>query len=336
MRSILTDSFGRQITYLRLSLTDRCNFRCTYCMPEKMQFSPRNQNLSVDELIIVAQAFVELGVTKIRLTGGEPLIHPDVDQLLYKLNALKGLKDIALTTNGSHIANHLESLALEKVTQLNISLDSLQPNTFSQITRQKPEKLTEVLKGIKTAKSLGIKRIRLNVVLMKGLNDHELFEMINFAQNHGVHIAFIEEMPLGDMNGLDRAERHLPHDALKKRIQERHQLTHLIKHQKSAGPAEYYRLDNTASEVGFISPHSNNFCSTCNRVRVTRTGKLILCLGNNEAVDLKRIIQNSGQSSAMKLVKEAVLSSIEDKPESHHFDLDDTPQILRWMNVTGG
>jgi cyclic pyranopterin phosphate synthase len=303
-------------------------------MPEKMTFAPRNTLLSFEQIKIVTQAFVELGIKKIRLTGAEPLIHPEFAHIVNYLNELNGLENIALTTNGSKIDISVKTLELSKVKQVNISLDSLDPATFSSITRQKPEHLQSVINGIKTASQIDNLRVRLNVVVMRGVNDHEIPAMIDFAIANQCHIAFIEEMPLGENALFDREERTITNKEVLSRIQKVHTLTPLIQKNTLRGPANYYRINGTKSEVGFISPHSNNFCHQCNRVRLTRSGKLILCLGNNDAVDLKHIIETS--TTPLESVKAAITSAMTQKPESHTFDNASETQVIRFMNVTGG
>ncbi len=304
-------------------------------MPEKMTFSPRKDNLSLKELSIVANAFVDLGVKKIRLTGGEPMIHPDFAQFIGELNQIDGLENIAITTNASKIKEHQQALTASKVTQLNISLDSLDPATFTKITRQKPAMLENVLNGIDLACHLGIPRIRLNVVAMTGINDQELLPMVELAKKKGIHIAFIEEMPLGAISSIERADRQISSETIKQQIQQSFGLTKLIRNKKQAGPADYYLLDGSKTEIGFISPHSQNFCHLCNRVRVTRDGQLILCLGNNASVNLRHIIQTSNKP--LESVKNAILTAMQDKPKSHEFDNKSSEkQVIRFMNVTGG
>ena len=330
---MLIDRFDRTIDYLRLSLTDRCNFRCTYCMPEDMQFAPRRDNLALDELTLICRAFVELGVKKIRLTGGEPMIHPDFPALLHNLSALQGLRNIAVTTNGSLIEKHAAVLEQSKVRQLNISLDSLDPATFSAITRT--GELDEVLRGIDAAIAAGVERIRLNTVVSKGFNEHQLLDLLDFAVRHAIHIAFIEEMPLGHMPDYRRSEHYLSNDAVRDMLKTRFSLLPNVEKRHQAGPARYYRVADSKTEVGFISPHSNNFCSSCNRVRVTRQGKLVLCLGHDDAIDLRQVIRKNDKP--LDAVKRTIIEALDHKPESHSFDADsDDWQVVRFMNVTGG
>lgn len=330
---MLTDAFGRHIDYLRVSLTDRCNFRCTYCMPEDMQFAPRRDNLALEELEIICRAFVDLGVKKIRLTGGEPLIHPEFAQLLHSISALADLQRIAITTNGAFIRKHIEVLRSSKVSQLNISLDSVDPDTFARITRT--GELAPVLDGIDAAIEAGIERIRLNAVVSKGFNDTELLSLLDFAVSKKIHIAFIEEMPLGQMPDYRRSEQYLSSEDVKDQLQSRYQLLPNMQKRQQAGPARYYNVAGAATEVGFISPHSNNFCAACNRVRLTRQGKLVLCLGHDDAVDLRQLVRES--DDPLIAVKRSIVEALQYKPESHAFDISsDDWQVVRFMNVTGG
>ncbi len=339
---MLIDRLGREINYLRVSLTDRCNFRCTYCMPENMQFAPRSEQLEVQELLLICQAFVELGVKKIRLTGGEPTIHPDFDRLLLDLSKLPGLENVALTTNGSKLAEKAEVLAHSKVQQVNISLDSVEAENFKHITRT--GSLAEVVEGIDAAKAIGIKRVRLNAVVSQGANAHEVLDLLRFAIEKQCHIAFIEEMPLGDMKAYSRSSHYLSNQDVRKMIRQQFELLPLTQKRKQAGPAEYYRVlgvegsSDLNTEVGFISPHSNKFCDQCNRVRLTRKGELILCLGQEDALDLKAIVresENSGQ--ALNALKQEIVNAMQVKPDAHDFDhSNDGTQVVRFMNVTGG
>jgi len=332
---MLTDRLGREINYLRVSLTDRCNFRCTYCMPENMQFEPRNEQLASEELLLICRAFVELGVEKIRLTGGEPTIHPDFDDLLMGLSAIDGLQNIALTTNGSRLAQKADLIAQSKIKQVNISLDSVDPENFKRITRTGD--LSQVVAGIDEAKRIGVERLRLNAVVSQGVNDQELVDLLMFAIDKACHIAYIEEMPLGDMSDYSRREHFLSNQDVKQILQRHVELLPMTQKRRQAGPAHYYQVQGSATEVGFISPHSQNFCSQCNRVRLTRKGELILCLGQEDAVDLRAIVrQCDNELSAINALKDAILAAMQIKPDSHEFDMDDGVQVVRFMNVTGG
>lgn len=329
---LLIDRFGRQVNYLRLSVTDRCDFRCVYCMAEDMEFVPKAQVLSLEELHQVGQAFVELGVRKIRLTGGEPLVRNNILSLVQRLGKLPGLDELVLTTNGSQLPRLALPLRDAGVSSLNISIDSLQARKFRRLTRY--GNLDQVVDGIDAAREAGFERLKLNSVIMRGRNDDEVLDLVAFARDRGLDIAFIEEMPLGNIVEHDRELSLCSSDELKTMIGARHQLQALGDPSGSAGPARYYQLDGGPTRVGFISPHSNNFCHLCNRVRVTVEGRLLLCLGNEHSVDLRTLLRS--QDVSMDSLKREIVSAMDIKPERHHFDNADEPQIVRFMNMTGG
>ncbi|MDP5054820.1 MAG: GTP 3',8-cyclase MoaA [Congregibacter sp.] len=328
----LIDRFGRRVDYLRLSVTDRCDFRCVYCMAEDMQFVPKSQVLTLEELATVAQAFVSLGVRKIRLTGGEPLVRHNIMQLVEQLGAMEGLEELVMTTNGSQLQRLAQPLRDAGVKRLNISLDSLQPRRFRQITRV--GHLDQVIAGIDAACRAGFERLRLNAVIMRGDNDDEVLDLVNFAKERQIDLAFIEEMPLGRIDDHDRALTLADSDWLRAQIEEHYPLTALGDPNGSDGPARMYSLQNSPSRIGFISPHSNNFCHLCNRVRVTVEGQLLLCLGNEHSIDLRELLRSPDASPAT--LQDALVSAMDIKPERHHFDNSEEPQILRFMNATGG
>jgi cyclic pyranopterin phosphate synthase len=328
----LTDRFGRRVDYLRLSVTDRCDFRCVYCMAEKMEFAPKAEILSLEELAQVAEACVELGVRKIRLTGGEPLIRSNIMQLVERLGALPGLDELVLTSNGSQLSRLAVPLRNAGVRRINISLDSLRPRRFRQLTRV--GHLEQVLAGIDAACAAGFERIRLNAVILRGRNEDEVLDLVDFARSRQVDIAFIEEMPLGRIEEHDRALALADSAALRALIAGRYELTAEGDPEGSAGPARFYRMADSPSRIGFISPHSNNFCHLCNRIRVTVEGRLLLCLGNEHSVDLRALLRDP-HCDAQGL-RAAIVDAMDLKPEKHHFDLDGEPQILRFMNATGG
>lgn len=328
--SRLIDGFGRQITYVRLSVTDRCDFRCVYCMSENMTFLPRHQILSLEELYRLGRVLVSLGVTKIRLTGGEPLVRPNIVWLVQKLAALKGLKELTLTTNGSQLAKLAQPLKEAGLSRINISLDSLEPERFHQITRT--GHLKDVLAGIQAAKQAGFERIKLNCVILRGRNDDEILDLVNFARQQGLDIAFIEEMPLGNITEHQRSKTYISNSEIRQRIGAQYPLLSAI--DNTGGPARYYRMGDSSSRIGFISPHSHNFCSTCNRVRVTVEGRLLLCLGNEHSADLKGPLRDFPHDDQVLI--DTLFKALPLKPESHHFDLNDAPQIVRFMNMTGG
>lgn len=327
---VLVDSFGRRVTYLRLSITDRCDFRCVYCMAEDMQFLPRAQILSLEELYAVARAFVELGVAKIRVTGGEPLVRNGALALLENLGRTPGLQTLALTTNGSQLQQSAVRLKAAGVQRLNISLDTLNPDKFRQITRVGD--LAQVLRGIEAARVAGFRRIKLNAVILKQRNHEEVADLAAFAVDHGLDISFIEEMPLGLVGDHDRAEAYYSSDEILRDLSARFSLE--ATDDDSGGPSRYYRVAGSDSRIGFISPHSHNFCGTCNRVRLTVEGRLLLCLGNDHSVDLKSVLRaHPGDDDRLK---QAIVAAMAIKPERHHFDLTEQPVIFRHMSVTGG
>ncbi len=327
----LIDRFGRIIDYLRISITDRCDFRCLYCMAEDMVFLPRSQILSLEELFFMAKAFVELGVKKIRVTGGEPLVRKGALGLLAGLGQLPGLKELVMTTNGSQLESLAVPLKAAGVTRLNISLDTLDAEKFKAITRTGD--LAQVLRGIAAAKTAGFERIKINAVILKHRNHLEACDLVQFAVDHGIDISFIEEMPLGVVNQHDRAEAYYSSRQIKADLAHRFNL--IASPEKTGGPSNYYRLAGSQSLVGFISPHSDNFCSRCNRVRLTVEGRLLLCLGHEHSVDLKHIIRSHPDDDGA-LLKQAIIAAMAIKPEKHEFNLHEQPVILRHMNMTGG
>lgn len=328
--SQLVDPFGRRITYLRLSVTDRCDFRCTYCMSEDMQFLPRDQVLSLEELYAVADVFIALGVRRIRITGGEPLVRKGLTSLLARLGARAELEDLAITSNGSQLAGRAAELRAAGVRRLNISLDSLRRERFAAFTRS--DRLPQVLAGIEAARAAGFERIKLNCVVQKGRNDDEVCELVEYALARGLDISFIEEMPLGSISSHDRAQTLCSSDEVRARLAEHWQLTPSL--ERSGGPSRYYRVDGLPSRIGFISPHSHNFCGDCNRVRVTAEGKLVLCLGHEGALDLRQLLRSHPGDGAR--LRAALVEALQLKPQRHHFDAAEQVQVLRFMSMTGG
>ena len=328
----LLDRFGRSVDYVRLSVTDRCDFRCVYCMAEDMTFAPKAEVLSLEELYQVSRAFTELGVGKIRLTGGEPLIRNSIMSLIERLGQLEGLDELALTTNGSQLQRLAPALKQAGVSRINISLDSLNPRKFRHLTRH--GNLDQVIAGIDTAIATGFTGIKINAVVLKGRNEEETLDLVDFARDRQIDIAFIEEMPLGLIDEHDRALTFCSSAELQSLIGQRYPLEALGDPTGAAGPARYYSMPDSKSRVGFISPHSNNFCHLCNRVRVTSEGRLLLCLGNEHSVDLRAVLRSPGCS--LELLKQTIVAAMDIKPEKHHFDNDAEPQILRFMNATGG
>ncbi|SFU31245.1 GTP 3',8-cyclase MoaA [Halomonas korlensis] len=328
--SELIDDFGRRVSYVRLSVTDRCDFRCVYCMSEEMTFLPRAQVLTLEELALVARAFVELGVEKVRLTGGEPLVRRDINQLVDEIGALPGLSDFAMTTNGASLPKYASQLRDGGLKRLNISLDSLDPERFRRLTRTGD--LGKVIEGIRAAKQAGFARIKLNAVILKGRNDDEVVDLVEFARSEGLDISFIEEMPLGDVSDHDRAETYCSSDEVQALIEARYPLIPTT--ETTPGPSRYFRMSDSDSRVGFISPHSHNFCSTCNRVRVTVEGRLLLCLGNEHSVDLRKVLRR--HPGDIDILKKTIVQAMPLKPERHHFTTDGDIQVVRFMNMTGG
>lgn len=326
----LKDKFGRTVNYVRISVTDRCDFRCIYCMEEEMSFVPRAQLLTLEEITEIARAFTELGVKKIRVTGGEPLVRRNIIKLFQDLGSLPGLQQLVTTTNGSQLPRMAVELRNAGVKRINISLDSLNPEKFREMTRVGD--LTKVLSGIDAALAAGFERVKINSVILKNRNHDEIVDLVCFAIDKGIDISFIEEMPLGIIGDHDRALAFYSSDQIKEDLAR--EFTLIPTTENTGGPSKYYRLSGHDSLVGFISPHTHNFCDTCNRVRLTCEGRLLLCLGQEHSVDLRHVIRsNPGDSAALK---QAIRDSMEIKPKGHEFDLQAKPLIFRHMNVTGG
>lgn len=326
---VLVDKYGRRITYLRLSVTDRCDFRCTYCMAENMSFLPRPEVMSLEECLRVASVFVGLGATKVRVTGGEPLVRKDVMGLIRGLGALSQLEQLVLTTNGSQLERFAAALKGAGVRRLNVSLDSLRPERFKAITRIGD--LGKVLRGIAAARDAGFSRTKLNTVMMRGINDDEFVDLVDYAVEHGLDISFIEEMPMGDIHG--RAGTYISSNETRARLAERFSL--IPSAENSGGPARYWRIPGTDTRVGFISPHSHNFCDSCNRVRVTAKGELFPCLGQNDSVHLLPILR--AHPDDPEPVRQAIAASMGIKPFGHDFaEQMEVPKVVHFMSVTGG
>lgn len=328
----LTDRFGRRIDYARFSVTDRCDFRCVYCMSERMAFLPRARVLTLEELAALGRAFVELGTRKIRITGGEPLVRQNIVWLLQELGRLRehGLAELVLTTNGSQLERMAADLKAAGVARLNISLDSLDPARFRRITRN--GELDAVLRGIRAAQAAGFERIKLNAVILKNRNHDEVVDLTRFAIDNGLDISFIEEMPLGVIGDHDRAEAYYSSDAIRADLARAFALNPTT--ESTGGPSRYYRISGTDSRIGFISPHSHNFCDDCNRVRVSAEGRLLLCLGQEHSADLKYTLR--AYPGDRERLKRAIVAAMALKPRGHDFQLGGQPVILRHMNHTGG
>ncbi len=329
----MIDPFGRTISYLRVSVTDRCDFRCTYCMSEHMTFLPKKELLTLEELDRLCTAFIDKGVKKLRLTGGEPLVRKNIIHLIGELSRhlLSGaLEELTLTTNGSQLARFASELAGHGVKRINVSLDTLNPDKFREITRWGD--FSRVMEGIDAAQAAGIK-VKLNAVALKGFNDHEIPEMIRWAHGRGMDLTLIETMPMGEID-LDRTDQYLPLSLVRAKLSEEFTLEDIA--YKTGGPARYVEVKETGGRVGFITPMTHNFCESCNRVRLTCTGTLYMCLGQEDAADLRAPLR---ASEGNELVNAAIDEAIGRKPKGHDFIIDrrhNRPAVSRHMSVTGG
>ncbi len=329
----MVDPFGRAITYLRVSVTDRCDFRCVYCMAEDMTFLPKRELLTLEELDRLCTAFVEKGVKKIRITGGEPLVRRNIMSLFEGLGrhlATGALDELTLTTNGSQLQRFAGALKAAGVKRINISLDTLDPEKFRAITRWGD--FEKVMGGIRAAQSAGLE-IKLNAVALKGVNEDEIPEMIRFAHGEGMDLTLIETMPMGDIDG-DRTDQYLPLSLVRARLAEAFTLNDIP--YKTGGPARYVKVEETGGRLGFITPLTHNFCESCNRVRVTCTGTLFMCLGQEDAADLRTPLRASEGNA---LLADAIDEAISRKPKGHDFIIDrrsKRPAVGRHMSVTGG
>lgn len=324
----LVDKYNRRISYVRMSITDRCDFRCTYCMAEEMTFLPRDAVMSLEECLRVAGVFVGLGVSKLRITGGEPLVRKNAMWLIERLGALPGLDNLVLTTNGSQLDRFAAPLKAAGVRRLNVSLDTLKPERFQRITRIGD--VNKVLRGIEAAQTAGFRRTKLNVVMMRGTNDDEFVDLVRYAVANELDISFIEEMPLGEIQG--RSNTYISSDETLGKLAQHFEL--LPSTEDSGGPARYWRIPGSESRIGFISPHSHNFCDSCNRVRITAKGELYPCLGQNDAVNLMQVLRSGGDDAALR---QAIVDSMGIKPYGHDFTHQmDAPQVVRFMSMTGG
>mgnify|MGYP000844736602 FL=1 len=329
-KGTLVDKFGRHVTYIRLSITDRCDFRCSYCMAEAMTFLPRAQVLTLEECLRIAGTFVDLGVTKVRVTGGEPLVRHNAIWLLERIAGLSGLKELVITTNGSQLDRFAAALRAAGVRRINVSLDTLRSQRFREITRVGD--LAKVLRGLDAAQAAGFERLKLNTVMMRGVNDDELMDLVQFAVDRAIDIAFIEEMPLGDI-GHARQSTYFSSEEALARLQTRFVL--LPSTETTGGPARYWRIPGTSTRVGFIAPHSHNFCDTCNRVRITARGELYPCLGNNDAGKLLPLLRAYPSDDGP--LRAAIVRMLGIKAKGHDFGNQmSTPQVVRFMSMTGG
>ena len=326
----LTDQFNRKINYMRISVTDRCDFRCVYCMSEQMNFLPKNELLTLEEINRIASIFISLGVEKIRITGGEPLVRKNVDTLFDKLSKNKDLKELTLTTNASQLLKKAGMLKASGIKRINISLDSLNPLNFKKMTRTGD--LNKVLDGIEYAISIGLKQLKLNTVIMKGINDHEIFDLIEFAIKKNIDISFIEEMPLGTTE-FSRKSTFTSNDEILEKIKTNYLIDKI--EYRTGGPAEYWQILGTKSRIGLISPHSHNFCEDCNRVRISCKGELFLCLGQDDKIELMPLLRKYPNND--QPIKDAILNSMKIKPKSHEFNIEQSkPAVVRFMSHTGG
>jgi len=332
-RTPLVDPFGRGISYLRVSVTDRCDFRCVYCMAENMTFLPKRDLLTLEELDRLCSAFIARGVKKIRLTGGEPLVRRGIMTLVASLSrhlASGALGELTLTTNGSQLPKFAGELAAHGVKRINVSLDTLDPDKFRAITRW--GELPQVLDGIAAARAAGI-AVKINAVALKGVNEDELGDLVAWAHGRGMDLTLIEVMPLGDI-GEGRLEQYLPLSMVRARLSERYTLEEID--YRTGGPARYVRVKETCGRLGFITPLTHNFCESCNRVRVTCTGTLYMCLGQEDAADLRTPLRASESDAALHA---AIDEAISRKPKGHDFVIDRRhrrPALARHMSVTGG
>jgi cyclic pyranopterin phosphate synthase len=332
----MIDPFGRAITYLRVSVTDRCDLRCVYCMAEDMTFLPKAEVLTLEELDRLCGVFIDLGTTKIRITGGEPLVRRDVMTLFHTLGARlgsrggSGLDELTVTTNGTQLARHAEALAASGVRRVNVSLDTLSPAGFTAMTRW--GKIDKTLEGIFAAKAAGL-AVKINAVAMKGVNEDEFDAMLAWCGEHGFDLCLIETMPMGDIEG-DRTAQYLPLSLVRSRLRRNWTLEETG--YRTGGPARYFEVAETGRRIGFITPMTHNFCESCNRVRLTCTGTLFMCLGQDDAADL-RAVMRAGASDAS--LRDAVLEAISRKPRGHDFIIDrrePAASMSRHMSVTGG
>ena len=325
----MIDPFGRAISYLRVSVTDRCDLRCVYCMAEDMTFLPKSDVLSLEELETLCNAFIAQGVSKLRITGGEPLVRRDVMTLFRRLGERlgNGLEELTLTTNGTQLVKYADGLFAAGVRRINVSLDTLDPARFTRITRW--GKLDRVLEGIAAAKAAGL-HVKINTVALRGENEDEIGDMLAWCGAEGHDLCLIETMPMGDIGG-DRTDQYLPLSIVRARLRQRFTLAETSFN--TGGPARYFDVAETGARVGFITPMTHNFCESCNRVRLTCTGTLYMCLGQDDAADLRRVLRAGGDVAA------AITEAIGRKPKGHDFVIDrrtTAPSVSRHMSLTGG
>jgi cyclic pyranopterin phosphate synthase len=326
----LIDAHGRQVDYIRLSITDRCDFRCTYCMGEDVSFLPRDEVLSLEECARIVKAFVALGVSKVRITGGEPLVRKNAIWLFEEIGQLAGVRELVTTTNGSQLEQQAPALKAAGVRRINISLDSLNAERFKKITRVGD--LDKVLRGLAAAKTAGFENIKLNSVLMRGVNDDETLDLVRFAIQQKIDISFIEEMPIGVVDHTRDSSFVSNADTLTTLQQHFPLISSAL---NTGGPARYWQVAETDTKIGFISPHTHNFCEACNRVRITCKGELYLCLGQEDKIELMPLLRDHPNDD--EPLKNAIIDSMKIKPKGHDFDLKrGEPAVIRFMSHTGG
>ncbi|WP_177420421.1 GTP 3',8-cyclase MoaA [endosymbiont of Lamellibrachia barhami] len=324
---MLIDPFGRNIEYLRLSVTDRCDFRCFYCIPKGYKdFSQPDSWLTLDEVERLVRVFSEMGISKVRLTGGEPLVRKELPEMVRRIGALPRIEDLSLSTNASQLAKHAVSLKQSGVSRINVSLDSLNPDSFREITQGN---LDNVLDGLMAAKEVGLNPIKINMVVMKGINDHEIGGMVDFCLEHDFTLRFIETMPVGE-TGKNATDRYVSLKEIKADLEERFQLEPAV--MRGAGPASYVRVKETNLRIGFITPMSQHFCESCNRVRISVEGTLYLCLGKHDNAELRPLMR---QGISDEGLKEVIYEAISRKPARHEFN-ENPGEIVRVMSLTGG
>jgi cyclic pyranopterin phosphate synthase len=329
-RAALTDALGRRISYLRISVTDRCDLRCRYCMAERMQFLPKDQVLTLEEIALLADRFIARGVRRIRLTGGEPLVRRDIIDLVRRIGRHlgRGLDEVTLTTNGTRLATHAHALADAGVRRINVSLDSRDPERFAHVTRGGD--IGKVMDGLAAARDAGL-AVKINMVALKGVNEDEILPMLRWCERQGFDLTLIETMPLGE-TGEDRTDHYLPLTQVADRIGRHHALTP-IGH-RTGGPARYHAVEGMTARLGLITPLTNNFCADCNRMRMTCEGKIYMCLGHDDHVDLKTALREGGLDAVEPLIDRALLR----KPAAHDFRIGAgaAAAVERHMSVTGG
>ena len=323
----LIDPFGRRVEYLRLSVTDRCDFRCFYCIPKGFkEFTESDNKLTLEEIVRLIRIFSELGVDKVRLTGGEPLVRQDIVEMVSQIGALPGISDLSMSTNASQLAKHAKGLKMAGIGRINVSLDTLKPELFNEITQGD---LDKVLAGLMAAKEAGLHPIKINMVVMKDRNLDEVGDMVDFCLQHRFTLRFIETMPVG-ASGQKARDSYISLGEVRKRLEERFEFE--PSKMKGAGPAKYLRVKGKRLKIGFITPMSQHFCETCNRVRLSSEGTLYLCLGQQDRLELRPLLRQGMEDEGLKA---AVMEAISRKPEKHEFNAQ-PEQVVRLMSMTGG